>query len=148
MRETSGKSVWTSARIKEQLYTESALPASQPVVHEDWKLNPPVIPSIFKTSPAKNKSLTSRLCIVLKSTSVNLTPPQVTNSSLNCPLPSIMNSAAISSSASLRNSTLERSAQFLSPIKSTNCFHKRNGIWENAGFVVTFLRAFSFHSLL
>ncbi len=31
------------------------LPASWPVAHEDCKLNPPVTPSMFMTSPAKNR---------------------------------------------------------------------------------------------
>ena len=32
---------------------ESEFPASQPVAHADWKLKPPVTPSMSSTSPAK-----------------------------------------------------------------------------------------------
>ena len=45
-------------------------------------MKPPVIPSISRTSPAKKMFGMSLLCIVLKSTSLRLMPPQVTNSSL------------------------------------------------------------------
>ncbi len=86
--------------------------------------------------------------MVLKSTSFKLTPPQVTNSSLNCPLPVMWNSPAHNSCASWRSSALDKSAQFFSPTNCVNCFHNLKGICENAGFVATFLRAFSFHSLL
>src|SRR5690606_25597628 len=72
----------------------AARPAIQPVVHAAWKLKPPVMPSMSSTSPAKCRPGTSRLSIVLKSTSRRRIPPQVTNSSLFRLLPSTWNAEA------------------------------------------------------
>ena len=58
-----------------------AFPANQPLVQQCWKLNPPVIPSTSNTSPAKYNPLHIKLSIVLKLTSSNETPPDITNSS-------------------------------------------------------------------
>ena len=70
------------------------------VVHAAWKLNPPVMPSMSSTSPAKCSPGHSLLSIVLNSISRNRTPPQVTNSSLFMLLPTTAKSAAVSASAS------------------------------------------------
>ncbi len=67
--------------------TAMARPANQPVVQALWKLKPPVMPSTSRISPARCRPGVTRLAIVVKSTSSRRTPPQVTNSSLNAPLP-------------------------------------------------------------
>src|SRR5207247_2261795 len=59
-----------------------AFPAIQPVVHAAWKLNPPVMPSMSSSSPAKWSPGQIRLSMVLKFTSLKRTPPHVTQSSL------------------------------------------------------------------
>ena len=51
-----------------------ALPAKNPPVHAAWKLNPPVIPSIFRISPAKYRFGQSRLWKDLKSISFKIYP--------------------------------------------------------------------------
>lgn len=66
-----------------------ALPATHPVVHALWKLKPPVTPSTSTTSPAKWSPATVLLSIVRMSRAESATPPQVTNSSLKDPLPTI-----------------------------------------------------------
>jgi len=63
------------------LRTQTLSPAKNPVHHADCRLNPPVNPSMSKTSPAKYKFGQIFDSIVLGFTSEVFTPPAVTNSS-------------------------------------------------------------------
>jgi len=85
------------ARLKRDTLCDHDRPAIQPVLQALWKLNPPVRPSMSRISPAKYNPGRIRLCIVLKSTSLRFTPPQVTNSSLNIPLPTMVKRPPVSS---------------------------------------------------
>jgi hypothetical protein len=109
------------------------VPAIQPVVQAAWKLNPPVMPSMSRTSPAKWSPGTIRLSMVLKLTSFSCTPPQVTNSSLFMLLPVTGNWQRLRIWLMLFSSLRENSAQRLStgqPEVWTRASHKRDGIGE------------------
>src|SRR5690606_325418 len=71
-------------------YIDMWLAANHALLHACWKLNPPVIPSTSRTSPAKYMLGTILLCIVSESTSERGMPPAVTNSSLKVVLPSTL----------------------------------------------------------
>jgi hypothetical protein len=107
-----------------------AFPAIQPVVHAAWKLNPPVMPSMSSSSPAKNSPGQTLLSIVLKFTSPNRTPPHVTNSSWFRLLPVTGNSVRINCWTSwccaARESAIQRVSRAM-PAVRTSCSHKRNG---------------------
>lgn len=53
------------------------------MVQAFWKLKPPVMPSMFRSSPIMWRLEQGLLSMVLKLISFRGTPPQVTNSSLN-----------------------------------------------------------------
>lgn len=57
------------------------LPTARPVDQAAWRLNPPVTPSMFNTSPAKYSPGDTLDSSVSASSSEQSTPPAVTNSS-------------------------------------------------------------------
>mmetsp|Transcript_6119 Transcript_6119/g.15974 ORF Transcript_6119/g.15974 Transcript_6119/m.15974 type:complete len:383 (+) Transcript_6119:161-1309(+) len=120
-----------------------------PVVQQDWKLCPPVMPSMSRSSPAKKSPSTRLEPIVRVSTSASRMPPAVTNSSLLESLPEKGRRSRTSRSSSARSSARPSSSHFLvgsipSPAASsspdaelaTSTRHSRRGIapWKGEMF--------------
>ena len=57
----------------------AARPATVPLDHAHWKLNPPNRPSTSSTSPQSHSPGATRDCSVDESTSESRTPPAVTS---------------------------------------------------------------------
>ena len=99
-----------------------------------------MIPSTSKTSPEKNNPGQIKLSILLKLTSLIFTPPEVTNSSPNGPLPEIIYLSFIRIFIILSLSSASKSAHFFS-LSIPILFNKKiHNLFVNSGTGLLLIR--------